>query len=45
MEENKKQEDIDKILALSKEELDKIFSQMDATEVADLVKLINEVRE
>ena len=45
MEEKEKNEAIDKILSLSKEELSKIFAQMSASEIADLLDRLNEVSE
>jgi flagellar motility protein MotE (MotC chaperone) len=45
MDNNQKKEDIDKILSLSKEELSKIFEKMSASEIADLLDLVNEVAE
>lgn len=45
MEEALKNENLDKILSLSKEELEKIFSQLTATEISDLLDKLNEVTE
>ncbi len=45
MEEKQKVENIDQVLSLSKEELDKIFAQMSASDIKDLLDFVNEVDE
>lgn len=45
MEDSRKKEDIDKILNLSEEELHKIYAQMSASEIKDLLDKLKEVTE
>lgn len=43
MNETNTNENLEKILSLSKEELEKIFSQLSAQEIEDLLSKLNEV--
>lgn len=43
MNETSKNDNIEKLLSLSKEELEKIFSQFSMTEIEDLLNKLNEV--
>jgi flagellar motility protein MotE (MotC chaperone) len=45
MENTRNKEDIDKILELSEDELHKIYAQMSASEIADLLDKLKEVTE
>ena len=43
MNETSNNKNLERILSLSKEELEKIFSQLSAQEIEDLLKKLNEV--
>ncbi len=45
MNETNVNKNLEKILSLSKEELEKIFSQLSMTEIEDLLNKLNEVSE
>ena len=45
MNEKNTNENLEKILSLSKEELEQIFSQLSMTEIEDLLNKLNEVNE